>query len=178
MVKSTWSVIVVYENAEARESAVAFCDRLVERFWADFGFDVNWCAYESLHDRTKADEAAVKAGEADLIVVAHKTRRDLPGIVKVWTETWLTLRGEHEGTLVGLADLEPENKASACHSYLRQVAHRAGMDFVTELPQSIDTIPDSPETLADRAKQVTSVLDGILHQPSPAQFSSTFRGRS
>ena len=32
--KAAWSVVVVYEDAVARERAVTFCDQLVTRFWA------------------------------------------------------------------------------------------------------------------------------------------------
>jgi hypothetical protein len=68
---------------------------------------------------------------------------------------------------------EPEEKYAACpgKSYLRHIALRAGMDFATGLPESLeDPIPDSPEVYNDRAAQVTSVLDGILHQPAPPRW--------
>jgi len=167
-VKATWSVLVVYENEHSRQLAVDFCDRLVERFWAKCGFDVNWASYEAIDDRKKAEELAAKAAEAGIIAFAHEGRRDFSWPLRVWVETWLTLRGEREGKLVGLcAGQMQHQKLPAGFSYLRQIAHRAGMDFITDVPQNIlEPIPDSPDMVLSRASYVTSVLDGILHQPS------------
>jgi hypothetical protein len=166
LMKSKWSVMVVYENTEARESAVTYCDRLMERFWADFGFDVNWCAFEALQDKGDGEKAADKAAEADIMVVANATHCDLPWAVKGWLDNWLRKRGEKEGTLVGLVVAESTALAAESHAYLRVVAHRAGMDFVTGLPESISpSIPDSPDGCTSRAQQMTSVLDAILSRP-------------
>ena len=35
--KAKWSVVVLFENADARDKAVAFCDRLVEQFLQGLG---------------------------------------------------------------------------------------------------------------------------------------------
>lgn len=165
--KATWSVLVVFENEPARQLAVDFCDRLVERFWTKCGFDVNWVSYEALEDRKNAEELAAKAAEADIIAFAHEGRRDFNWPLRVWVETWLTLRGEREGKLVGLsAGQMHHQKLPAGFSYLRQIAHRGGMDFITDVPQNmIEAMPDSPDMVLSRASHVTSVLDGILHQP-------------
>jgi hypothetical protein len=55
------------------------------------------------------------------------------------------------------------------YAYLRNAAHRAGMDYLTQIPQSISSrsIPDSLDSYSQRADKVTSVLDGILHQKAP-----------
>jgi hypothetical protein len=165
-VKSTWSVLVLYENAQAREEAVEFCDQLVERFWAKFGFNVDWCSFEALEDRKSSEEFAVKAGDAEIVVFAHQGRREFSRPVRAWIETWLTVRGEREGKLVALCGAPAPQKCSAAFAYLRNVAHRAGMDFVTEVPQSIaDPMPDSLDMAMNRAEHVTSLLDGILHHP-------------
>jgi hypothetical protein len=159
--KTMWSVIVVHENADARESAMQFCDQLVSRFWAEMEFHVRWFDYESLRDRLKAEDAAAKTAEAHVIVFAHQTRRDFPLHVKEWNDLWLMIRGEREGKLIGL----PTRESAHCQRFLRHLAHRAGMDFITGLPESIaEAIPNSPELLANRAQQMTSVLDGILHR--------------
>ena len=57
---------------------------------------------------------------------------------------------------------------SSKHIYLRSVAHRGGMDYFTEMPCSrVESMPDSLEYCAERARQVTGVLEEILaHQQS------------
>ena len=42
------------------------------------------------------------------------------------------------------------------------------MDYLTEMPQDISrSIPDSLDSYTERAEQVTSLLDNILHQQAP-----------
>ena len=158
--KAKWSVLVVYDAANARQSATQFCDRLVERFWAESEFDVEWCCFSSLEQTREKAAVADKAVDANLVVFAAE--KELPLHVIDWVELWLARRGEREGVLVGLPGSEAE--AAGTHLYFRNVAHRAGMDYLTEVPQSMAfPIPESPEYCAERAHQLTSTLDGILH---------------
>ena len=54
------------------------------------------------------------------------------------------------------------------HHYLRHAAHHGAMDYLTEVPQDISRpIPDSLDSYTERADQVTSLLDNILHQQAP-----------
>ncbi len=179
--KATWSVIVVYEDVVTREMATAFCDHLVQRFWAKFGFEVNWWPFSLLKDPRSASEASEKAQSADLILVATHREGELPTWIEGWIESWLTSRGDREGALVGLMDpvagFEMESRKEY---YLRQVAHRAGMDYLTQLPQQIShCIPDSLESFNERAEQVTHVLDEILHQrtSTPESLAELLRNR-
>jgi hypothetical protein len=176
--KATWKVAVLYENTEAREAAVAFCDRLVERFWAQVGFDIGWWSFELLAEPGAAGEAAEKAADANLVVFASQFETGLPWSLRAWNETWLARRGEREGTLVELAisAAVPNRDSAAKPAYLRQLAHRGGMDYLTHIPQDLlQPIPESPESCSQRAEQMTSLLDEILHQlppPAPVRFSA------
>ena len=172
--KAAWSVVVVYEDAAARERAVTFCDQLVSRFWAKCEFDVSWWPFALLNQAPAKEEAAERAAQADLIVFSATPEGDLPQPVKAWVETWLNHRGDREGKLVGLVErvvgasvLEGQK-----HLYLRQVAHHGAMDYLTKVPPDISlSIPDSLDSYTERAYQVTSLLDDILHQqPPPPQL--------
>ena len=59
---------------------------------------------------------------------------------------------------------------------VRNIAHRAGMDYLTQVPETIGrAIPDSLASCSERADRVTSVLDEILHQktvPAPPRLFS------
>jgi hypothetical protein len=168
--KATWSVAVIYEDAESQETAMTFCDCLVQRFWTQFGFDVSWWPFDLLSDRGPALDAASRAARADLIVFAAKPTSDIPAHLKAWAEGWLRERQDREGTLVCLAagGEDASSPSAATEIYLRHLAHRAGLDFLTEVPHNISfSIPESPESYVQRAQQVTSVLDGILRQPPP-----------
>jgi len=172
--KAAWSVVAVYEDAAARERAVGFCDQLISQFWTQIEFDVSWWSFAALNEVNSANEAVAKAARADLVVFASTSEGDFPRLVKAWTKTWLTQRGDREGMLVGL--LEPVAGASIQegqkHHYLREAAHQGAMDYLTQVPQDISlSIPDSLDSFTQRANEVTSLLDDILRQqaslPSP-----------
>jgi hypothetical protein len=173
--KAAWSVVVVFEDAAARKEAMKFCDRLIERFWAQYAFDVNWWSFDELDQSRQARDASTKAAEMDLIIFATGPNRELPLGVKHWVETWIGQRGEREGALIGLVSPGAGEKAcSEKHMFLRSVAHRGAMDYWTQLPQDLSrTIPNSMASLDERANRVTSVLDEILqYVPPPPRLVS------
>lgn len=166
----TWSVVVVFEDKRAREKAVKFCGQLVERHWASCEFGMTWLTFSALEDVGAARDAAAKIRGADIVVFAARAEGPLPSAVTEWVEGWLANRQDREGMLAALIDSGPipSGWAADKHSWLRNVAHRAGMDYVTQVPQDITRpIPDSLDSFSERAEQVTSVLDEILHKPVP-----------
>ncbi len=174
--KTAWSVVVLYEDAAARDRAVGFCDQMVSRFWAKCELDVSWWSFTLLEQAHPAKAAAEKAAGADLILFSAVPEGEFPLPVKAWIETWLNQRGQREGVLVGL--MEPA--AGICgpegpkHHYLRHTAHRGALDYLTHVPQDISgSMPDSLDRYAKRADQFTSLLNGILRQrPPPPSFLS------
>jgi hypothetical protein len=164
--KTTRAVAVIYENAETREAAVAFCDRLVQRAWAKSDLEVNWWSFEHLEEKASASAAADKTVEADMILFAAHPTGEMPFHVRALVESWLGRRKRREGVLVGLAD--PGTQTADKHVYLRAIARRAGLDYLTEVQQELSfAMPDSVESYARRADEVTSVLDEILHHAAP-----------
>jgi hypothetical protein len=168
--RAGWSVVVVHEDTAARERAVGFCDQLVGRFWQECEFEVSWCPFASLEEAASAQEAAEKAARADLILFSAASEGDFPRAVKAWIEAWLHQRGEREGMLIAL--MEPAGDVSSRegprHWCLRDAAHHGAMDYLTHVPLDlVRSMPESLESYTERADQVTSLLDGILHQQSP-----------
>ena len=167
--KSSWSVVIVYEDVSTREEAVRFSDDLVGRFWADYEFDFGWWAVQDLDQADKGTNAAAKAIKADLLVFALQPDGSMPDAVLAWIEDWIRLRGDHEGALVGLLDpaAAPSGTTTERYLYLRSLAHRAGMDYLIQCPENMRRpIPDSLDSYAERAGQKTSVLDDIIRRPS------------
>lgn len=164
--RSTSSVVVLYEDLAAREHAVQFCDCLVEKFWTSCAFDIDWWAFELLSEPSAASQAREKASQAGWVVVAVAQCGRLALEVKAWIEKWLANRAnQQEGTLIGLlpAHLDQAD-VDETDTYLRNVAHRAGMDYLTKVPHAIShPIPDSLDSYSQRAQCVTGVLDDILH---------------
>jgi hypothetical protein len=159
-------VVVVYENVAAREHAARFCDQLTEQRSAKAALNLDWWSFDSLTDSAPASEAARKAKKADLIIFAVTSGGELPPEIKLWTETWLGKRNDLEGAVVGLVvDREANPCEIAClkEIYLRHLARRAGMDYLSQMPPTMPkAMPDSLDSFGERARQVTSVLDEIL----------------
>src|SRR5260370_42618018 len=82
--KTDSSVMVVYEDAPSRQKAVQFCDRLVERFWSRYGFDISWWAFATLLQADASGEPTRRAGAADAITFATRVREGIPAAVRAW----------------------------------------------------------------------------------------------
>ena len=167
--KQNWSVVIVYENNAARDHATSFCNQLVERFWTQCEFDLSWWSFEKLKQLESAADAARKAADADLIILSVRPEGDLPLETEAWIEHWLSQRSDREGALVGLLGPCASAELADKHVFLRRIARRARLDYLTQLPETIGyPMPDSIDSYTDRAQRVTGVLDEILHQqPSP-----------
>jgi hypothetical protein len=177
--KAVSPILVLCENDHCRPAAVAFCDRLVKRFWTSCEFDVSWLYFHDLADQAKFDTAVNQAASAVMLIFSMRPGSAIPGEVQAWAEVWTGQRREREGSIVAVGD--PGHIAAGGVSqnfvYLRSLAHRAGLDYLTELPETIgQNIPDGLEAYPERAQQVTSVLDQILQRKVPATFNHGLYG--
>jgi len=169
--KSGIAVVVLFEDGKAREEAVKFCDRMMDRLWARQEFRVDWWEFASFRNPSHVHEVLSQATEADVIVFATASHTEFPQELHQWVESWVPLRSEREGVVVGLHD-PGAHMIELCPPkfvYLRTAAHRAGMDYWTDVPQNISrSVPDSLDSYSERAQHVSSVLDEILHHhPAP-----------
>jgi hypothetical protein len=158
--KDLSSVLVLFEDDRARRDAVKLCDAVINRFWTDHEFEVSWCPFESLTDPEAAQDSLTKATRADLLIVAAGDH--LPREIKSWIDQWVRQRGEREGALI---DVRGCTETAPCDTqlFLRTIAHRAGMDYLTQVPQTLSwCIPNSPDSYTQRAHTVTSLLHEIL----------------
>jgi hypothetical protein len=174
MTKTNFPIAVIFENDNGRNDAVRFCDELVTRFWSRCEFDISWLSFADLADQNVFRTTASKAAPARLVIFSMAPGCEVPSAVRSWIETWLAQRGECEGSIVGLRDPGHQPAGGVSHNfvYLRGIAHRAGLDYLTEVPEKLThTIPDQLESYSERARQVTSVLDQILQRkPVPPAF--------
>lgn len=162
--KATCSVAVIYQDAQARELAVGYCDVLVQRFWQRRDFELCWWSFQQIENV----DSTLKDCNVDLLIFATRAVEEIPGGVQRWVERWLIERANREGALVNLTDISPpalKTIAAKTDKYLRDVAHRGNLDYLTQVPADIfGLIPESAECCRDRARQMTTVLDEILHR--------------
>jgi hypothetical protein len=168
--KQRKQIVVVYEDGAAREYAVRSAPHLVESHPLETSTVVEWWSFARLSESEGAGEAAISAAAADLLIFVVSPAGDLPEELKLWIENWIARRSEREGTIIGMmaGSASPGEIACLKEIYLRHVAHRAGMDYLSQVPSAWGrAMPDSLESYGDRARQVTSLLDEILRSGSP-----------
>lgn len=159
-------LVAVFESNLSRDAAVAFCDTLFQKFWNICTFDVHWTPIADLHETQKNHQAARAAAEADLILISLGPHGEVPWPLQSWAEKLVQLRGEREGALIGL--MEGSEWMGDRQRFLRELAHQAGLDFLTRVPDTLHySIPDSLEWCSRRAAEKSSVLDAILSQAFP-----------
>jgi hypothetical protein len=173
--KQNTSIVVVCEDKVCRDQAVKFCDELVKRFWTQCEFEITWLSFDDLAAQNGSRNAAEKARSAQILIMSMNPAPEAPAELQAWSEAWLAQRGEREGYVIGLGDPGhvPGGGVSRNFVYTRDVAHRAGMDYLTELPIEMrQAIPESLDCFCERAEQHSSVLDQILARKVPAVFRS------
>lgn len=160
------TVLVIYEDETTQSAAVAFCDDLVSRFWTRCDISVEWCSFSALTDARSGRAALHKAAEADLIVFAAQPDDPLPAHIDLWLTSWVTQRGQRDGAVIGLLDPSSGNEPRANrYTLLRSIAHKAGMDYLTQAPQQFGGVLGCVEECSRRAQARTDVLEGILKRP-------------
>ena len=169
--KETWFVVVLYDDTATRQRAMEVCDHLAQRFWSEVDLKFHWWRTDFLEDAGMAATAADNSRDADFILVSILPDREIAPEVRSWFEAWINQRGGREGALIDLiAATEPSLlTAQRKRLFLREAAHRAGMDYLAHFPLEYNrSLPDSFESASLRATQITTVLDGILqHAPPP-----------
>jgi hypothetical protein len=165
-------VVVVYEDTSCRTGAMLVCNRLVQEFWTEIEFKFSWWRFDYLRDSLLAASAARAACKADLILVSAHSNRPFPGPLVQWIESW-TSRRTGNGALMGLfwANNGQADAASPKQIYLRQIARRAGMEFLPTLPRHLPMLalsrpfqngsPDSPMFVDDYLTRPPAPEGGI-----------------
>ena len=164
------AVVVAYEDTATRDRAVLLCDHLVNKLWDDLDFELSWWKFDFLRDPQIAAEAAAAAGKADMVVFSAHAAQEFPPTVKTWVESWVANRDGRDSALVALIGMEEDltKGTSPIHIYLRDVAHRAKMDYLSDVPDAPSVgVDGSVGAIAQRAETVTSVMERILQQASP-----------
>ena len=158
---------VVCEDEVARARAGSICEHMARRFRGDIEFQFRWWLFDDLRRSVLAEEAAQAAVRAAMVFFATRHNSELPEHVKSWIESWVNARADQSGALVWLAtDQDPGgSQAAPPHPGLLHAAHRAGMDFLSDVPDYLTlALPESPQWFNDRANVLGPVMDSILRQ--------------
>lgn len=171
--RESWSVTVLYEDTDVRQRAMRMCDHLMRQFWSDIEFDFNWWRFSFLADPILARQAGRHLMDADVIIFAARRENELSPAITNWLESHLETRGVREGAFIALFGQEDEQPKAGSRKdlYLRALAQRIGMDYLTEPPVALPGgLPDSLDMFSERAEEHTSIMDGILQREVPPEL--------
>lgn len=165
--KPEWcEVAVIYEDIPSRDSAIRISQHLANQFARDLDFTFSWWKFKYLSDTELAAEAAQAASRSDLVMFATRSDRNLPAEVKNWVEQWLPWRIGREGAFTALTKetQHPDFQSSPLGEYLATICRRTGMELIA--PTNLMN-QDAWSNIRSRERQVTPVLDEILHRTHP-----------
>jgi hypothetical protein len=130
------SAVVVYEDLATRDRAAAICDDLVRQFWPDIRFQFDWWRVSFFEDDGFADLAVQSALVADIVIFCGTPDHELHPATKRWFEKWSRQRDGRDGALVDLTETSDTSNGGGelKKLYLRDVASRALMDYITKPP--------------------------------------------
>lgn len=158
--KIACSILALCETPQSRQKTVQFCDELIRRFWDKYQITVTWFTHDELLDPARRKNVHQAAQQARLVVI-ETTQKPIPDDVFEAIQKCLLARTLKEGFFAGIT---PENHRNQL--LLRNLAHAAGMDFISEVPANIEcALPDSPESCTTRAQEISHLLSDILHRP-------------
>jgi hypothetical protein len=159
----TLRVFVAFEDQNTRVQAWQLYRHLAEDLAKDLELTSAFCDFEALGDKLSGNETILAAAEADLILFSMRSGSGLPQEIKSWIESWVPKRRTEDGGLFLLFEHSdnPAPNQTAIQSYLREVARRAGMDFLSQ------TVPPPMETELVSANQAGGWKFTESHQPAP-----------
>lgn len=129
------SVVLVYENAAARERIEGVYAHLLGKLSKDFEFGCTWCSFYDFKDARNTAEFTAAAVDADLIVFSSHAEIEPPLPLRDWVEGWVHSKKAQDAVLAALLfqNQDSEDGPQSLHSYLREVAQRGGMDFLSQV---------------------------------------------
>lgn len=129
-----WAVAVVYEDRRSRDCAMKLLDALELRFRDELVFSCTWWKFRYLLDPDIGRVARHYAASAEIIIFVSGAPGLFPLPIMNWIESWTMARNRKPGALVPLFGSSniPAQLYSTKHVYLRSVAERAGLDYLTQ----------------------------------------------
>ncbi len=164
--KYPFDLVLTYEDTATRNQAMQLYDHLAQNLLDDYDFQCSWWRLGLLRDPVLLDQAGDAAADANMLILALRSGDALSESARKWIETWVPRKDDRKSALVALiGGNEPADRApSAVQLYLQRIARVAKMDFFAH---TFDLESEKPrysvDSITERARRVTPVLDDILH---------------
>jgi hypothetical protein len=121
-----FKIAIAYENFATAIRAKEMSEGLVRH---QLKTNCDTWPFELLAGPGARERCAEVAAEADMIIIAVRSREELPDHVKEWIESWLLRKKNSPTFLVALLDEPFSDGTSSLADYLRGIAERGNMEF-------------------------------------------------
>ena len=130
-VKARLDVLLLYEDLGTALRAKHSLDLLPGQFGGAAGLETRLWRLDLLGEPLLAEQAAIEAAAADLIVLSLHGRTALRAEVRHWLGRWLNHKWDRAYALAALLDPQPARAGghNRVLAYLKRVAEAAGADL-------------------------------------------------
>jgi hypothetical protein len=130
--KRVVDVLLLYEDLGTALRAKKSLDLLPVQLGAEGGLYTWLWRLDLLGEPLLAEQAAIEAVAADVIILSLHGRTELRAEVRHWLSRWLDHKEDRPYALAALLDAEPAQPRGdhAVAAYLKQVAKAAGADLL------------------------------------------------
>jgi len=133
-----FTAVIVYEDYPTSLRAERVYHRLIKELTDEAEFRCLWVHTDSLSIPAVVRDATRTAAMADLVVFSTHAGNELPEHVRLWIEQWLPKKSLENSALAALVGLPGEQSGVPIHEYLRNVAERGKMDFMSQAVAKVD----------------------------------------
>lgn len=124
-------VVTVYDALDSGAQAMQLYRNLSDKFSREVELIIDLGQMERLGDAPMGDRLAKAAVEADVILIALLSGKEVSGVLRTWIEKWIEKKRGHESAMVFLCGKQGHLQISSpAHTYLREQASRVGMTFI------------------------------------------------
>jgi hypothetical protein len=130
-VKRVVDVLLLYEDLGTALRAKQSLDRLPDQLGLEAGWGTRVWRLDLLGEPLLAEQAAIEAAAADVIILSLHGRNDLRAEARDWLDRWLDRKEDRPYALAALLDPEPAQPGgdNPVVAYLKRVAEAAHADL-------------------------------------------------
>jgi hypothetical protein len=161
-VKPVVDVLLLYEDLGTALRAKHSLDLLPAPFITEAGFRTNLWRLDLLGEPLLAEQAAIEAAGADVIILSLHGRNELRAEARDWLSRWLDHKEDRPYALAAFLDPEPAQPAgdNPVVAYLMRVAEAAHADlFCSFCHAPIPAPGSSASEITERSRDSAAVLE-------------------
>ena len=169
-VKPVLDVLLLYEDLGTALRAKHSLDLLPAQLGTEASWGTRMWRLDLLGEPLLAEQAAIEAAAADVIILSLHGRNELRAEARDWLSRWLHHKEDRPYALAALLDPEPAHPGSdnPVVAYLKRVAEAAHADlFFGSCNASVPAPGSSAGEITEPARDSAAVFEGTPNRAEP-----------